>query len=98
MSSAKKSKTRAMPALPTSPAPCLAHSLQNEDWPIEAQKVNDEQVQAFCREYAKVHTTQHNTRNSNVEELLKRRLYVCCKDSPLLDSPLLRLPFLRAHT
>ncbi|KAF9908141.1 Tudor domain-containing protein 7 [Linnemannia zychae] len=42
-----------MPALPTSPAPCLAHSLQNEDWPIEAQKVNDEQVQAFCREYAK---------------------------------------------
>ncbi|KAF9145255.1 Tudor domain-containing protein 7 [Mortierella sp. GBA39] len=53
MSSAKKSKTRAMPALPTSPAPCLAHSLQNEDWPIEAQKVNDEQVQAFCREYAK---------------------------------------------
>ncbi|KAF9108185.1 Tudor domain-containing protein 7 [Mortierella sp. GBA35] len=53
MSSAKKSKTRAMPALPTTPAPCLAHSLQNEDWPIEAQKVNDEQVQAFCREYAK---------------------------------------------
>ncbi|KAF9921057.1 hypothetical protein FBU30_008962, partial [Linnemannia zychae] len=53
MSLGKKTKTRAMPALPTSPAPCLTHSLQNEDWPIEAQKVNDEQVQAFCREYAK---------------------------------------------
>ncbi|KAF9953024.1 hypothetical protein BGZ72_005746 [Mortierella alpina] len=53
MSSAKKSKSRAMPALPTSPAPCLAHSLQSEDWPIEAQKVKNEQIQAFYREYAK---------------------------------------------
>ncbi|CAO3571822.1 unnamed protein product [Mortierella alpina] len=53
MSSVKKSKSRAMPALPTSPAPCLAHSLQSEDWPIEAQKVKNEQIQAFYREYAK---------------------------------------------
>ncbi|KAG0199353.1 hypothetical protein BGX28_007360 [Mortierella sp. GBA30] len=53
MSSAKKTKSRAMPALPTSPAPCLTHSLQNEDWPIEAQKVKNEQIQAFYREYAK---------------------------------------------
>ncbi|KAI7822609.1 hypothetical protein BC939DRAFT_453767 [Gamsiella multidivaricata] len=53
MSSVKKSKSRAMPALPTTPAPCLAHSLQNEDWPAEAQKVKDEQIQAFYREYAK---------------------------------------------
>ncbi|KAF9285832.1 hypothetical protein BGZ68_003532 [Mortierella alpina] len=53
MSSVKKSKSRAMPALPTSPAPCLAHSLQGEDWPIEAQKVKNEQIQAFYREYAK---------------------------------------------
>ncbi|KAG0258873.1 Tudor domain-containing protein 7 [Mortierella polycephala] len=53
MSSARNSKSRAMPALPTSPAPCLARSLRNEDWPIEAQKVKNEQIQAFYREYAK---------------------------------------------
>ncbi|KAF9116600.1 hypothetical protein BGX27_001009 [Mortierella sp. AM989] len=53
MASNKKSKSRAMPALPTSPAPCLTHSLQNEDWPAEAQKVNEEQMAAFYREYAK---------------------------------------------
>ncbi|ORZ13449.1 hypothetical protein BCR41DRAFT_355789 [Lobosporangium transversale] len=54
MTSTKKSKTRAMPMLPTSStAPCLAHSLQNEDWPAEAQKVKDEQMQAFYQEYIK---------------------------------------------
>ncbi|KAF9436813.1 Tudor domain-containing protein 7 [Entomortierella beljakovae] len=53
MSSNKKSKSRAMPALPTSPAPCLTNSLQNEDWPAEAQKIDEEQMKAFCREYIK---------------------------------------------
>ncbi|KAF9363736.1 Tudor domain-containing protein 7 [Mortierella sp. NVP85] len=53
MTSAKKSKARAMPALPPPPAPCLAHSLQNEDWSAETHKVKDEQMQAFYREYDK---------------------------------------------
>jgi len=54
MTSAKKSKARAMPALPPPPAPCLVHSLQNEDWSAETHKVKDEQMQAFYREYDKV--------------------------------------------
>ncbi|KAG0303416.1 Tudor domain-containing protein 7 [Dissophora globulifera] len=51
--STKKSKSRAAPAVPCTSPLCLAHSLQTEDWPAEAQKVNDEQLQAFYREYAK---------------------------------------------
>ncbi|KAF9207219.1 hypothetical protein BGZ59_011282 [Podila verticillata] len=45
-----------MPALPSTPVPCLVHSLHEEDWPLEAQKVKDEQIQAFYREYAKYTT------------------------------------------
>lgn len=49
---AKKSKARAMPA-PTL-APCLTHSLQNEDWSAETKKVKAEQILAFSHEYDKV--------------------------------------------
>ncbi|KAG0244959.1 Tudor domain-containing protein 7 [Mortierella sp. GBA43] len=57
MTSAKKSKARAVPAHPTTPAPCLSQSLQNEDWFAETQKVKDEQMLAFYREYEKRITT-----------------------------------------
>ncbi|KAG0084566.1 hypothetical protein BGZ92_009764 [Podila epicladia] len=66
-----------MPALPSTPVPCLVHSLHEEDWPLEAQKVKDEQIQAFYREYAKRITaalTQYTTRGAGKalpEEMLR---------------------------
>jgi len=45
--------------MPVSGVPSASHPHQHqhsssEDWPIESQKVKDEQIQAFYREYAKV--------------------------------------------
>lgn len=42
------------------------HQHMSEEWPIESQKVKDEQIQAFYREYAKVYNTDTSQMRDHV--------------------------------
>lgn len=51
------------------------HQHMSEEWPIESQKVKDEQIQAFYREYAKVNNTTTSQISNHVSLTSS---IVCC--------------------